>query len=285
MANSVRQRWTVQKTHRSSAQRSQTAKLPVICADTREIKKTRRRSKRHQPPHCNLPQTPMWKHIHPVCIPAKPPILDSPLPTKAQYAAMKRQRDQEYVHEMILAFMPPTNDVNEGILGTWRVWHRRFPQLTQDRFNAIVMVRRNGTEDWMEQNLMDRDDAFLRCEAQRIGRTGREAKHRADLQREEAKTAEDNRNTQAMHKKKPQEKETHAEEIELILDEAEIQQLAVVGLDEQLLKHRVLGKDPPFSAKQTQPRFEKPLSSMKKADKVKVVLELAQNHVNDNASA
>ena len=101
MANSVRQRWTVQKTHRSSAQRSQTAKLPVIRADTREIKKTRRRSKRHQPPHCNLPQTPMWKHIHPVCIPAKPPILDSPPPTKAQYAAMKRQRDREYALRLV----------------------------------------------------------------------------------------------------------------------------------------------------------------------------------------
>jgi hypothetical protein len=188
-------------------------------------------------------------------------------------------------HEMILAFMPPTNDANEGILGTWRVWHRRFPRLTQDRFNAIVMVRRNGTEDWMEQNLTDKDDAFLRCEARRIGRTGREAKRRADLQREEAKTAEDNRNTRAMREKKRQEKETRAEGIELILDEAEIRQLAVAGLDEQLLKHRVLGKDPRFSAKRTQPRFEKPLSSMKKADKVKVVLELAQNHVNDNASA
>ena len=88
-----------------------------------------------------------------------------------------------------------------------------------------------------------------------------------------------------MREKKRQEKETRAEGIELILDEAEIRQLAVAGLDEQLLKHRVLGKDPRFSAKRTQPRFEKPLSSMKKADKVKVVLELAQNHVNDNASA
>ena len=29
-------------------------------------------------------------------------------------------------HEMILAFMPPTNDANEGMLGSWRVWHRRF---------------------------------------------------------------------------------------------------------------------------------------------------------------
>ena len=49
-------------------------------------------------------------------------------------------------------------------------------------------------------------------------------------------------------------------------------------------KHQMLGKRPRFSAKRTQPRFEKPLSSMKKADKVKVVLELAQNHINDNAS-
>ena len=98
MANSVRQHWTVQKTHRLSAQQSQTAKLPVICADTKEIKKTRQRSKWHQPPYCNLPQTPTRKRIHPAswCIPAEPPVLDSPPPTKAQYAAMKWQRDQEY---------------------------------------------------------------------------------------------------------------------------------------------------------------------------------------------
>ena len=50
-------------------------------------------------------------------------------------------------HEMILAFMPPTNDANEGILGMWRVWHRRFPRLMQDHFNAIIMVQWNGTEE------------------------------------------------------------------------------------------------------------------------------------------
>ncbi|EUC55749.1 hypothetical protein RSOL_133880 [Rhizoctonia solani AG-3 Rhs1AP] len=37
------------------------------------------------------------------------------------------------------AFMPPTNDANEGALGTWRVWARRFPSLTLHKFNAITM--------------------------------------------------------------------------------------------------------------------------------------------------
>ena len=43
----------------------------------------------------------MRKRVHPVRIPAEPPILDSPPPTKAQYAAMKRQRDQEYALRLV----------------------------------------------------------------------------------------------------------------------------------------------------------------------------------------
>ena len=57
-----------------------------------------------------------------------------------------------------------------------------------------------------------------------------------------------------------------------------IQKLGVVELNKQIFKHRMLGKDPRFSSKQDQLGFEMPISKMKKMDKVKLVLDLAQKH-------
>ncbi len=49
--------------------------------------------------------------------------------------------------------MLTTNDVNEGMLGTWRVWARQFPSLSQHRFNSLVMYSRNNTEGFIRTNL------------------------------------------------------------------------------------------------------------------------------------
>ena len=117
-----------------------------------------------------------------------------------------------------------------------------------------------------------------------IDRMGWEAGCREHLQCEEAKTAEENRQTRAKCQTKRKEEEIRADGIELILDEARIRKLVVADLDAQIFKHRMLGKDPRFSAKRTQPRFKVPLSKMKKADKTVLLLELVQNHQKDATS-
>ncbi|CAE6442660.1 unnamed protein product [Rhizoctonia solani] len=79
------------------------------------------------------------------------------------------------------AFMPPTNDANEGALGTWRVWTRRFPRLTQYRFNAIMMNQQNHTEEYIEKNMTTKQLTWMRAEAQEINSSNQEATRMAGL--------------------------------------------------------------------------------------------------------
>jgi len=73
------------------------------------------------------------------------------------------------------AFMPPTNDANEGALGTWRVWTRRFPSLTLHKFNAIAMNRYNRTEEYIEENFTLKQHKWIRAEARCIDSSKLEA--------------------------------------------------------------------------------------------------------------
>jgi hypothetical protein len=81
--------------------------------------------------------------------------------TDAPFACMSPEQRE-------LAFMPPTNDVNEGALGTWRVWTRRFPCLTLHKYNALMTNRANKTEEYMEANFTDDQYSWTRGEARRI---------------------------------------------------------------------------------------------------------------------
>ena len=80
--------------------------------------------------------------------------------------------------------------------------------------------------------------AFLRHEVWCIDRMGREAGRREHLQHEEAKTAEENRQTRAKRQMKWKEEEIHADGIELILDEARI------CYDPDISCHRIRPKVP-----------------------------------------
>ena len=57
--------------------------------------------------------------------------------------------------------MPPTNDVNEGALGAFRVFMRRQPQLSLLRYNAQAMFHRNETQAFMDAKFQPEDHAFI----------------------------------------------------------------------------------------------------------------------------
>lgn len=62
--------------------------------------------------------------------------------------------------------MPPTNDVNEGALGSFRVLMHRQPQLTVLHFNAQTMFYKNQTQDFMKAKFDHPEDfKFLHKEA------------------------------------------------------------------------------------------------------------------------
>jgi hypothetical protein len=59
--------------------------------------------------------------------------------------------DEATQEEKDLAWMPSTNDVNEGALGQFRVMICRQPQLTLLQYNARTMFARNNTAAFMDE--------------------------------------------------------------------------------------------------------------------------------------
>lgn len=66
--------------------------------------------------------------------------------------------DEATAEEKELAWMPATNDVNEGALGSFRVLMRRQPQLTLLGHNALAMYFRNDTEAFMAEKFTEKED-------------------------------------------------------------------------------------------------------------------------------
>ena len=63
------------------------------------------------------------------------------------------------------AWMPPTNNVNEGALGSYRVFIQKKPKTSMHMYNAIAQYSRNKTEAFMQQHFTEAEHAFLRHEA------------------------------------------------------------------------------------------------------------------------
>lgn len=95
--------------------------------------------------------------------------------------------DEATTEEKELAFMPPTNDENEGALGEFRQLMRRQPQLSLVNYNAMAMFFKNNTEAFMAAKFTEKEDF------QYIHKLGRESKKQEKLQRKEIIKARDDR--------------------------------------------------------------------------------------------
>ncbi|KAF8238677.1 hypothetical protein L208DRAFT_1240920, partial [Tricholoma matsutake] len=71
--------------------------------------------------------------------------------------------DQSIVEEKELAWMPATNDVNEGALGAFCVQMRMKPQLTMTNYNALAMSIRNNTQNFMNALFTEPGDFKFLC--------------------------------------------------------------------------------------------------------------------------
>lgn len=66
------------------------------------------------------------------------------------------------------AFMPTTNDANEGILGGMRQDKRARPNSTTHAYNSRAMFRRNNTEAYMDANFSDEHHTYIMQEHRRF---------------------------------------------------------------------------------------------------------------------
>ncbi|KAJ7588295.1 hypothetical protein C8J56DRAFT_890101 [Mycena floridula] len=63
-----------------------------------------------------------------------------------------------------LTWMPCTNDVNEGILGSYRVYMWLCSSMSLHQWNVIQMYNRNKTESFVERMFEEKDHQFMKKE-------------------------------------------------------------------------------------------------------------------------
>ena len=89
--------------------------------------------------------------------------------------------DAATTEERDLAWMPATNDENEGALGSFRKLIRQQPQLTMQAYNGLTMFFRNNTQLFMEANFTTEEDyKFLHKLARETG-SGEQAWRKAGV--------------------------------------------------------------------------------------------------------
>ena len=89
--------------------------------------------------------------------------------------------DGATTEERDLAWMPATNDENEGALGSFRKLIRQQPQLTMQAYNGLTMFFRNNTQLFMEAKFTTEEDyKFLHKLARETG-SGEQAWRKAGV--------------------------------------------------------------------------------------------------------
>ena len=69
--------------------------------------------------------------------------------------------DEATEEEKDRAWMPTTNDVNEGALGSFCVMIQRQPQLTLLQYNAQAMFNKNNTAELMDEKFSEKTHKYV----------------------------------------------------------------------------------------------------------------------------
>ncbi|KAF8880977.1 hypothetical protein BD779DRAFT_1445829 [Infundibulicybe gibba] len=134
------------------------------------------------------------------------------------------------------AWMPTTNDHNEGALGSLRVGKRKAPNMTLETYNARKMYKHNDTRAFVETQLTHPEDhAFLRRLAREIGSDSRSEQADTDAQLVEGKLEKDR-----VQEQKQSDRAAVISAVQCQLDEDEIlkSNLTVKEIELQLEWHR-----------------------------------------------
>lgn len=88
--------------------------------------------------------------------------------------------DTATADELAMAWMPTTNDANEGALGAFRVQLRNTPTMTMHQYNAQAMYARNDTQAFMDAKLTEAvDHMYLMRKARELDSSGLEKQRKA----------------------------------------------------------------------------------------------------------
>ncbi|KAJ3523041.1 hypothetical protein NMY22_g11627 [Coprinellus aureogranulatus] len=124
--------------------------------------------------------------------------------------------DKLNLDEQDLAWMPATNDANEGALGAYRVHVRNKPSTTLLTYNAHAVCHKNDTLAFMNTVLNDEDLAYIRKQARILDSSGLERKRKAELAAFEKQLAETKRQKEEATKRAALEKTQRLEAVKLV---------------------------------------------------------------------
>ncbi|KAJ6611155.1 hypothetical protein B0H10DRAFT_2437682 [Mycena sp. CBHHK59/15] len=153
--------------------------------------------------------------------------------------------------EKELAFMPSTNDANEGLLRMWCRFSQENPSSTVGHFQDRVMFHRNDTQTFIDSHLNTAaDQQFLRQEVRMSDASGAEKQRQAELIAHSQRVVDDKRAKDALNARKAAAKKAHLLEVGMKLDRNEIMHMKNAELKDQLDIHRGRGdKEIPIKAR------------------------------------
>ncbi len=148
--------------------------------------------------------------------------------------------DAATTEERDLAWMPATNDENEGALGSFRKLIRQQPQLTMQAYNGLTMFFRNNTQLFMEAKFTTEEDyKYLHKMARETG-SGEQAWRKAgvDYRDDKQKRLLEKR---TQRQKKAQENAERMAGISIILDQEIVSKLKSNHLLDQIKLFKAAG--------------------------------------------
>ncbi|KAL4253813.1 hypothetical protein ABKN59_003013 [Abortiporus biennis] len=118
------------------------------------------------------------------------------------------------------AWMPSTNDANEGALGSYRLYTWSNPGALVELYNANAMYRRNHTEEFMLAKFDDEDYKYLRVKARILDQSGLEKIRRIEQAEFDQRLSDMKHKKEEDKKKKLEDKQCHLDEVQkrLVLD-------------------------------------------------------------------
>jgi hypothetical protein len=130
--------------------------------------------------------------------------------------------DQATPDEKHRAWMPATNDINEGRLGSFRISARNKPTQTLHSYNSQAMFSRNRTIEFMMALFEEEDYRFIRQEARRLDASKTEQERKRAQVEFRRRVIQMNMEKEEARKKAAEETRVRLSQIHLINDVSDL---------------------------------------------------------------
>lgn len=157
--------------------------------------------------------------------------------------------DMATAEEKHLAWMPATNDVNEGALGLYQVTVRNKCSMMLHQYNAQAMFQHNDTQDFMDVVFKEADHISIMHQARILDASGIEGKRRKEIVDFRVEVAQIRKEKEDAHKAKNKANAERWLKVDIVTDIADLSGMTVAMLGDQIdaIRFRGLSDVPPKS--------------------------------------